>query len=172
MVLGHLSGDVMLKRFGKVCGWGPWLRMAIFYFGASINRVRATENLFMLECLPLLRSFLFGKRFATSLLATSRAPPRASERLTRLAWMHAAPEDRRWFWMIFARDPQSAHDRKPVADSKMGSSSNWAIVEISAENCVAPHLFALHACRTLQHFVGDFELRDKSIKQYSGRVNQ
>jgi len=109
----------------------------------------------MLECLPLLRSFLFGKRFATSLLATSRAPPRASERLTRLAWMHAAPEDRRWFWMIFARDPQSAHDRKPVADSKMGSSSNWAIVEISAENCVAPHLFALHACRTLQHFVGD-----------------
>jgi hypothetical protein len=86
--------------------------------------------------------------------------------------MHAASEDRRWFWTILARDPQSAHDRKPVADSKMGSSSNWAKMEISADKCVVRRLFAPHARRSLQRFIGDVVSEDIffSLVESDGRV--
>lgn len=33
----------------------------------------------------------------------------------RILWTHAAPEDRRWFWTILARAPQSTHDRGNAA---------------------------------------------------------
>src|SRR5450631_131397 len=49
----------------------------------------------------------------------------------------------------------ATHDCDPVADSKMGS-SNWAIMEKSANKCVVSRFFAPRARRSLQRLIGDF----------------
>jgi hypothetical protein len=83
-----------------------------------MDRVRATQNLFMLECLPLLLSFSLGRRFATSLLATSRAPRRASER--RISCWAKRPPTKAAYGFFLALD--SAHGGALTAPTFMALS--------------------------------------------------
>jgi hypothetical protein len=49
----------------------------------------------------------------------------------RIMWTHAAPEDRRWFWTITARVPQSAYDRGYAAsreEAMVDFKAAWGMV--------------------------------------------
>ena len=49
----------------------------------------------------------------------------------RILWTHAAPEDRRWFWTITARVPQSAYDRGYAAsreEAMVDFKAAWGMV--------------------------------------------
>jgi hypothetical protein len=75
----------------------------------------------MLECLPLLRSFSLGRRFATSLLATSRAPRRASER--RISCWAKRPPTKAAYGFFLALD--SAHGGALTAPTFMALTCRW-----------------------------------------------
>jgi hypothetical protein len=51
----------------------------------------------------------------------------------RIMWTHAAPEDRRWFWTITARVPQSAYDRGYAASRESAMAdfkARWRMVNL------------------------------------------
>jgi hypothetical protein len=52
----------------------------------------------------------------------------------RIMWTHAAPEDRRWFWTITARVPQSEYDRGYAATREQAMANfkaGWVSTEWS-----------------------------------------
>ena len=50
----------------------------------------------------------------------------------RIMWTHAAPEDRRWFWTITVRVPQSMYDRGYAASREEAMAefkTRWGTVD-------------------------------------------